>query len=169
VKLPDWEANLQLLNDIFDKALLLVEEDFRAYLGVVEARRLPKGTSEEKKFRKKSIADALFRAAQVPEETAKLGIQALQIGTKMAPLVRLSCLTDVMTGIRFLRAGVESALDNVRVNLESLRDMKLEAEENRKLLEGLSNNEMEMCQNLRAILKEYEVALGAEERFCHKR
>src|SRR5881628_553637 len=66
------------------KFLVLAGEDARAYDAVIEALRLPKGTDAERVARKEAMREAYRRATEVPMETIRACIEALELAKTAA-------------------------------------------------------------------------------------
>jgi glutamate formiminotransferase/formiminotetrahydrofolate cyclodeaminase len=105
------------------KASLLaaVDEDTRAFDDVLSAMRLPKGTDTEKHARSEAIATAYEKATSVPLATARLCLEAIELTAEAAATGNRNSASDAGVGALLARAGVESAVLNVRINLPSVR------------------------------------------------
>ena len=104
------------------RLLELVDEDTRAYAGVLEAFKLPKSNEAEKAARAAAVEEAMKGAAMTPFET-------LEAVCSMADLVRLTlergntnCLSDAAVAGQLMRAAAHGAAYNVRINLSSVKD-----------------------------------------------
>jgi glutamate formiminotransferase / formiminotetrahydrofolate cyclodeaminase len=106
------------------KAALLaaVDEDTRAFDDVLSAMRLPKGTDAEKHARSEAIATAYEKATSVPLATARLCVEAIELTAEAAATGNRNSASDAGVGALLARAGVESAVLNVRINLPSVRE-----------------------------------------------
>lgn len=124
-----WE-DLSPLVDRLDGArarlLELVDEDADAFDAVVAARRLPKGSDDEKATRQRAIDEANVLATTVPMQTAFFAHEAL----KAAPLVlekgNPNASSDAWAGALAAWAAVLAALANVRINLPGVSDPELQ-------------------------------------------
>ena len=98
----------------------LVDQDTQAFLHVMEARKLPKDTEQERKARTKAVQDASLASASVPMAT----LQALRALSSLALCAadkgNPSCVTDAGSASQMIRAGALSAAYNIRVNLPSV-------------------------------------------------
>lgn len=114
------------LDDARAKLLELVDEDTKAFDGVLAARRLPKEIDAEKAARQKAIAEANVLATTVPMQTAFFAHEAL----KTAPLVlekgNPNAASDAWAGALASWAAVLAALANVRINLPGVSDPELQ-------------------------------------------
>ena len=103
----------------------LISEDADAYLALVAARALPRGTPEEKAARTAAVQAATVRSASVPLET----LDGLRACARLVELAAskgsASCITDAGTAGALVRAGAVAAAYNVRINLPSVTDASL--------------------------------------------
>ncbi len=115
------------LDDARLKLLELVDEDTKAFDGILAARRLPKETDPEKAARQKAIEAANLLATTVPMQTAFFAHEAL----KVAPLVldkgNPNAGSDAWAGALASWAAVLAALANVRINLPGVPDAELQS------------------------------------------
>jgi formiminotetrahydrofolate cyclodeaminase len=100
----------------------LVDEDSRAYDGVVAAFRLPKSTDGEKAERSARIQSALAAAVQPPLAVARHSLEALEAAAIVARYGNYNAASDTGVGIELLGAGLRGAALNVEINLRSLKD-----------------------------------------------
>lgn len=106
----------------------LAREDSEAYDEVVAARRLPKGTDEEKATRLHRIAVANRNAAEVPMRTARSAVRLLAALPELAEKGNPNAVSDVGAAALLLDACVEGALLNVGINLSGIEDAGFVAE-----------------------------------------
>jgi formiminotetrahydrofolate cyclodeaminase len=99
-----------------------VDEDARAFNGVMEAMRLPRTTESEQGTRKRMLQDAYRRAAEVPLETARLSLAVLELSRIAALKGRADAASDAGTAAWLARAAVEGAALNVAINLQTLEN-----------------------------------------------
>jgi len=106
------------------KAALLraVDDDTKAFDDVLAAMRLPKATDEEKQARAAAIAAANEKATAVPLATARLCLQAIELAQEAAIIGNKNSISDAGVGALLAKAGLESAILNVRINLPSVRE-----------------------------------------------
>jgi glutamate formiminotransferase/formiminotetrahydrofolate cyclodeaminase len=106
------------------KAALLaaVDDDTKAFDGVLAAMRLPKATEDEKRVRSDAIAAAYETATSVPLATARLCLQAIELAEEAARTGNRNSASDAGVGALLAKAGLEAAILNVRINLPSVRE-----------------------------------------------
>jgi formiminotetrahydrofolate cyclodeaminase len=106
------------------KSLFLMEEDRKYFNDLMGCYKLKKDTEEEKEKRNKAILEGTLKALKAPLELAREGYKfydnidvAVKYGNKML-------LSDAGCAAILLHAAIETAIINVKVNLNSLREKK---------------------------------------------
>ncbi len=102
------------------KAARLVDEDCQVFCGVMEAFRLPKNTEEEGIARHAAIQDATRQAVQVPLEVMRLAEASLLLVQEVAEGGNRNSISDSGVAVWMIRAALEGAALNVRINLSGL-------------------------------------------------
>ncbi|MBK7643141.1 MAG: cyclodeaminase/cyclohydrolase family protein [Planctomycetes bacterium] len=115
-------ARAEELERIGAQAAPLIDEDSRAYEGVMAGYRLPKTTEAEKAERSAAIQAGLGGAIQVPAETLALARRGLELLAAGAPEVNPNVASDCASGAWCLLGAAEAAFLNVRINAASLSD-----------------------------------------------
>ena len=105
-----------------DKLLNYIEEDSLAYNKVMEAYKLPKETEEEKCLRRDRIQEGLKVAASVPLKVAETSFELFPLAEAVVLRGNVSSVTDALVGAMMARTGVLSAVLNIRINLDSIKD-----------------------------------------------
>ncbi|MGH9315675.1 MAG: cyclodeaminase/cyclohydrolase family protein [Thermoanaerobaculia bacterium] len=100
----------------------LAREDSEAYERVLEARRLPKETEEQKAERGRQIAAANRRAAEIPMHTARAAARLLSLLPELAEKGNPNAASDAGAAALLLEAAAEGALLNVGINLAGAGD-----------------------------------------------
>ena len=118
----DWAVKAQQLKD---EMLLLVDEDTAAFNKVMAAFALPKGSAKEKSVRAAAIEAANKLAADVPLRVMQTASKAYDLLAEMAARGNPASISDVGVGLLAIRACVEGAGMNVRINVANLKDEKL--------------------------------------------
>jgi glutamate formiminotransferase/formiminotetrahydrofolate cyclodeaminase len=96
----------------------LIETDKEAFKAVMDAFKLPKGTSE----RKKAEQEATTHAAEVPLTVMKKALEVLGMARTVAQKGNENSISDAGVAGLMGMAAVEGAGYNVRINLTSLSD-----------------------------------------------
>lgn len=99
-----------------------IDRDTEAFNAILEAGRMPKATEEQKKAREQAMEKASREAVLVPLENAKTCLEALVCTLTAAKLGNRNSVTDAGTGALLAKAGLESALLNVEINIKSMTD-----------------------------------------------
>ena len=103
-------------------ALLLVDEDARAFSAVMAAYQLPRGDDAERAARTAAIQQALAAAAQVSLRIAGLAQQVIELAAGIVDGANVNVVSDVAVAAAAGRAALQSALVTVEVNLASMSD-----------------------------------------------
>jgi len=102
----------------------LIDRDTEAFNDVVKAFKMPKDTEKQKETRRKAIQEGYKTAAKVPLETAQTCEKILDIALVVAEKGNTNSVTDAAVSAIMAKAGVESAVLNVKINLGSIKDEK---------------------------------------------
>jgi glutamate formiminotransferase/formiminotetrahydrofolate cyclodeaminase len=121
----DWAVKAQQLKD---ELLFLVDEDTAAFNKVMDAFALPKDSAEEKAARSTAIQAANRYAAEIPLRVMETALGAYALLGEMAENGNRASISDVGVGLLAVRAGIEGAAMNVRINLAGLKDEKVKAD-----------------------------------------
>jgi glutamate formiminotransferase/formiminotetrahydrofolate cyclodeaminase len=110
-----------------DRLARAVDDDTDAFNRVMEAMRLPKGTPEQQAERSRAIEAANKAAADVPLQTARLCLEAIELADLAATQGNRNSASDAGVAALASRAGVEGAALNVRINLAGIADEAFKA------------------------------------------
>ncbi|NPB04276.1 MAG: glutamate formimidoyltransferase [Thermotogae bacterium] len=136
----NWESFGKIRDrakQILKRAKELVKEDSDAFAKVMEAYGLPKDSPE----RRIKIDEALEKAAKVPLETALLSKEVLRLADQIEPIAPKSAHSDVSVARYQAEAAFKGAIENVRINLSSMKD-DTRKEKLKKELENLEQTEV---------------------------
>jgi len=125
-----WAVKAQQLKD---ELLFLVDEDTAAFNRVMSAFGLPKESTEEKAARSAAIQSATKYAAEVPLRVMETALRSYELLEQMAEQGNPASLSDVGVGLLAIRACIEGAALNVRINLGSLKDEKVKTDLTKKM------------------------------------
>ena len=98
----------------------LADEDSDSFDAVMACFKMPKTTDDEKETRRNCIRQSTLKAAEVPFETAKLGLSLLKHLPGLAEKGNGNAASDVGVAALLASAAVKGALFNVHINLSSL-------------------------------------------------
>ena len=122
------ENNFKELNESINKLNSIVDEDTRAFDKVMEALKLPKETEEEKAIRSNAIQEGYKVALEVPLRCAKECLHVLRLQKVFAEYGNRNAITDVGVGALLAATGLEGAVLNVKINLNSIKDKEFKKE-----------------------------------------
>jgi glutamate formiminotransferase/formiminotetrahydrofolate cyclodeaminase len=118
----EWAVKAQQLKD---ELLFLVDEDTAAFNRVMAAFGLPKDSAEEKAARSAAIQSANKYAAEIPLRVMETSFKTYALLGEMAEKGNPASISDVGVGALAMRACIEGAAMNVRINLAGLKDEAL--------------------------------------------
>jgi glutamate formiminotransferase/formiminotetrahydrofolate cyclodeaminase len=136
----DWAVKGQQLKD---ELLFLVDEDTTAFNKVMAAFGLPKDSAEEKSARSAAIQSANRYAAEIPLRVMETASRAYPLLADMAEKGNPASISDVGVGLLAVRACIEGAAMNVRINLSGLKDEKLSSSLRERVQQVMSGSETE--------------------------
>jgi glutamate formiminotransferase/formiminotetrahydrofolate cyclodeaminase len=129
------------------------KEDAASFERVMQARRLPQGTEDEKRERANRIEEALKGAAIIPLEVAGLAVQALEVLETLSEIGNPNALSDAATGAQLIMAAVTAARYNVLVNTADIEDEEFAAE-HRSRARDLLERAREIAARIEALFME---------------
>jgi glutamate formiminotransferase/formiminotetrahydrofolate cyclodeaminase len=145
----DWAVKAQQLKD---ELLFLVDEDTAAFNKVMAAFGLPKESAEEKAARSAAIQSANKYAAEIPLRVMETAAKAYPLLAEMAEKGNPASISDVGVGLLAVRACVEGAAMNVRINFSGLKDEALSKSFREKMQRVAAESEGEF-KRLHAIVE----------------
>jgi formiminotetrahydrofolate cyclodeaminase len=107
-----------------NKLTRLITEDTLAYTEVMQAFKLPKTTEEESKVRQQSIQRAFRVAVEIPLETMNACIECLHLIAEVALIGNPSAFSDLKVAQFLCHAGAKGAMENILINLPSIKDQE---------------------------------------------
>ena len=105
-----------------NKLLYLVDEDTNSFNRIIEAFRLPKGSSEEKAFRQEAVEEATKYATEIPFQVMQTAYQSIEVMQAMIKEGLPNSLSDAGVGVLCARTAVLGAYFNVRINAKDIKD-----------------------------------------------
>jgi glutamate formiminotransferase len=103
----------------FEKAVI---DDELAFLGVMEARKLPKATDEEKEARAAAIEAATHQAAAVPLQVVENAVKIVHLAREVAETANVNAITDAGSSALMARSAILAAGLNVKSNASVASD-----------------------------------------------
>ena len=127
-----WQEGHQISNLIIDssvesleRAISLAKEDSLAFDKVMDSYRMAKSNDEEIESRKLAILQSTIEAAQTPSKIAEEGLKLLSILPDLARFGNLNAITDLAASSELAYSAVYIASLNVKINVDSMSDEKL--------------------------------------------
>ncbi|QNL21150.1 glutamate formimidoyltransferase [Hyphobacterium sp. CCMP332] len=108
--------------NIKDRLIRLVDEDTNAFNRIIAAVRMPKDSTEEKTLRKAAMQEATKYAIEIPLETMRVSMEAIELAREMAKIGNPNSASDAGVGALSGRAAVRGAYLNVKINSKDLDD-----------------------------------------------
>lgn len=102
----------------------LMQEDIEAYGRLAASYKLPRETSEERRYRTDVIQKQLVEAALVPLEVAECAAELIQCCQRIAEIGSTTVLSDVATGAILASCSGKGAAVMVHVNLRTMKNDK---------------------------------------------
>jgi len=129
---------------IKEELLFLIDEDTRAFEGIMEAYGLPKDNDEQKAARSAAIEAANQYATEIPFRTMKAAYACVEVLASMKEKGNPNAASDVAVGALCVKTAVRGAWLNVLINAPGLKD-KAFAERIVKEAEALLKQNHEAC------------------------
>jgi len=114
---------------IKDRALALrklllddIEKDSAAFTLVMNAFGMAKSTDDEKKIRSAAIQEGLKVASKTPYSVATKAYDIMELAAIVVEKGNKNAKTDGLVSLMLARTAILSALLNVQVNLDSIKD-----------------------------------------------
>lgn len=116
------DKNFKELHTSIERLNSIIDEDTKAFDKVMEAFKMPKETEEEKKARSEAIQEGYKVALEVPLRCAEECFNVLKLQNVFANYGNVNAITDVGVGALLAAVGLEGAILNVKINLQSIKD-----------------------------------------------
>jgi glutamate formiminotransferase / formiminotetrahydrofolate cyclodeaminase len=110
------------LTGLRDSLRLLVEEDSAAFKSVMDARKLPRDSEEQKAARAEAIDRAVVAATKTPLRTAYAAAEVLDCLRILVEAGNPNARSDAATGAQIAYASLKGAQYNVLENVRGIRD-----------------------------------------------
>ncbi|NLY77113.1 MAG: cyclodeaminase/cyclohydrolase family protein [Tissierellia bacterium] len=120
----EMDSNFEELYKSLEVLNRIVDEDTKAFDKVMEALKLPKGSEEEKLKRTEAIQEGYKVALEVPLRCARECLKVLRLQKIFANYGNVNAITDVGVGALLAATGLEGAILNVKINLNSIKDLE---------------------------------------------
>jgi len=141
----------------------LMQADTDAYTRVMNAYRLPKGTSDEKAARTRAIQAALQHASDVPLCVAESCAQVLELARVVAEKGNKNAASDGGVGALMAETGLRGAAFNVTINLSSIKNEAFVGDRRARVAKLLADAERAKCEILSIVEKRLSKTEGMRE------
>ena len=111
----------------------LMDDDEKAFNAMMDARKLPKDSEDNKRHRDNEINRTMKVAISVPWKTAQLCYKTMELSKRLCQIGNKNAITDAVAAGYLSNAAIESVLLNVMINLKSLKDEKFVESEKLKM------------------------------------
>ena len=109
-------------DELMNALLEGIQKNTNAFDGVIAAFGLPKGTDAEKAARAEAIQKAYKAAIVSPETTADDCLAVMRLAKSLLDKSNKNAASDLAVGAMQAFAGLSGALENVAINLPSIKD-----------------------------------------------
>jgi formiminotetrahydrofolate cyclodeaminase len=125
-----------------------IDEDAAAYDAVMAATRLPRGDEEQTRARTAAIQQALKDASAPPLAAAQDCALVLALCRRAVEIVNPNAISDAAVAAELARAALEGAIENVEINLASIKDQEFVAE-SRQALRAATDGRARLADEVR--------------------
>lgn len=133
----EFDQNMKKLERLKKELEKTIDEDSTAFDGVMKAFKLPKETEDDKKIRQEAIQKGYIHALEVPLKCAELCLGILKVQGHLAKYGNVNAITDVGVGALLAYSGLEGAILNVKINLNSIKDDHYRVDKEKEIIEKL--------------------------------
>jgi len=113
---------IEKMKDYSGKFQTMMDGDAAAFDGVMNAFGLPKNTPEEKAERTEAIQKSLKTATESPFHTAENVVIVAQYAREMVKFGNKKAVSDASCALELCRAAFNMAMENVDINIDSIKD-----------------------------------------------
>lgn len=138
-------------NELIYKAMDALQDDNDAYNKVMAAFKLPKNSDSEILKRRAEICKAYQGAIEPPEKIAGYCVEIMRIAKSLLNKSNINAQSDLIVGAVQAHAGLLSALENVRVNLDAIERLNQDAKIlcKREWMRGLEREAESLLKEIR--------------------
>lgn len=116
------ESSLERILDIKDSYIDVMVRDTEEFNNLSRAFSLPKNTEEEKEMRSVAIQDGLKACTMTPMEMMELALESLKVIEKLVGNTNNSAASDLGCAALGVKAAVQGAWLNVKINLVGIKE-----------------------------------------------
>lgn len=118
----EMAAMLAATEALRTELLALADADVEAFSAVSATYSMPKESDEEKAARTAALQDALKGAAKVPFVIAERALDVLHLAAPVAEKGNVNVVSDAATAMNLAHSALLSAIVNVDINLNAIKD-----------------------------------------------
>lgn len=126
---PRYAEHADTINEILTRAgelrhraLVVAAEDATAFTAVTDAYKLPKDSEQDKAARSAAILTATIGAGRPPADTIGIGIEVLDLASRLLPIGNRNVVSDVAAAADSARAAISTGRVNVEINLAGIKN-----------------------------------------------
>ncbi len=134
-------------SDLKRRFLDVMDRDTEAFNAVSAVFAMPKSTPEEKAARSSAMQKALKGCTETPFEMMELALESLELTASLLGRTNASAASDLGVSALSLKAAIQGAWLNVRINIASLKDRDL-AEDYRRRGEALLEKALPLADHI---------------------
>ena len=134
---------------------IAIDTDTIAFNDIILARRMSKGTPEEKEIRNQAIQQGYKTATLIPLETARLCVESTDYLRDIVKDINPNSVSDVGVGILMAYAAFESAVLNIDINVSDIEDINFKENiicELKSLRDKILENKKYVLENVKLII-----------------
>ncbi len=117
-----YEETIGKMKQLSEQFQDMMDEDAKAFDFVMEALKMPKKTDEEKQERKNKLQEAFKKATNSPVKTAEAVVKVSGFAGEMVKHGNKNAVSDAYCAIELCKAAFNMAMENVDINLSSIKD-----------------------------------------------
>lgn len=125
-KYKEYESHIEKvkreLEEIKNNLLILMNKDAETFSIIEQVFKMPNETEEQKKSRKKAMQEACKICCTVPKEIINVTKRGIILAKSIEGKSNISASSDLVVGITFLKAAIDGAWENVKINLKYIED-----------------------------------------------
>lgn len=133
--------------DLKRRFLDVMDRDTEAFNAVSAVFAMPKSTPEEKAARSAAMQEALKGCTKTPFEMMELAVESLELTASVLGKTNASAASDLGVSALSVKAAIQGAWLNVRINIASLKDPDL-AEDYRRRGEALLEKALPLADRI---------------------
>ena len=108
--------------ELSSQLMLGSQQDTQAFQAVSRAYQLPKENEEQRIIRREAVQAAWCEAAQVPLDNAGRCFQVFKMASDLSGRINPKVASDLNCALLLAHAGLLGCLENVMINLPSIKD-----------------------------------------------